>query len=65
MDYEEKSTVYDKLKNTGFYSMRHTKGLKSARLKDALYNLPNEIAKIRNPPLTPLKMNLIIYKEKE
>ena len=50
MDDEDKSIVYDILKNTGFYSMKH-KGLKSARMIDALYILPNEISKIRNPPL--------------
>ena len=33
---ENKSTVYDILKNTGFYSMRQTKGLNSARTKYAL-----------------------------
>ena len=52
MDDEDKSTVYDILKNTGFYSMKHTKGLSSGRMKDALYNLSKEIAKTRNPPLT-------------
>ena len=31
--------------------MRHTKGLNSARMKDALYNLPGGIAKNRDPPL--------------
>ena len=36
MDDDDKSTVYDILKNTGFYSMRHKKGLNSARMKDAL-----------------------------
>ena len=51
MDDEDKLTVYDILKNIGFYSMRHTKGLKSARMKDALINLPKEIDRIRNPPL--------------
>ena len=51
MDNEDNLTVHDILKNTGFYSMRHTKGLNSARMKDALSNLPREIAKIRNPPL--------------
>ena len=51
MDDEDKSTVYDILKNTCFYSMRHSKGLKSARMRDALYNLPKEIARITNPPL--------------
>ena len=51
MDDEDKLTVYDILKNTGFYSMRHTKGWKSARMKDALNNLPKEIAKIETSPL--------------
>ena len=55
MDDEDESTVFDILKTTGFYSMRHTKGLKSARMKDALYNLPKEIAKIRNPPLPAIQ----------
>ena len=55
MDVEDESTVYDKLKSTGFYSMKHTKGLNSARMKDVLYNLPKEIAKIRNPPLPAIE----------
>ena len=55
MDNEDKSTVYDILKNTGFYSMKHTKGLKSARMINVLYNLPKEIAKIRNPPLPAIE----------
>ena len=49
MDDEDKITVYDILKNIGFYSKRHTKGNNSSRFKDAFYNLPREIAKIRNP----------------
>ena len=53
MDYEDKSIVYDILKITGFYSMKHTKGLKSIRMRDASYNLPIEIAKVQNPPLPP------------
>ena len=56
MDNEDKLTVYDILKKTGFYSMMHTKGLKSARMQDALYNLPNEIAKIQNPPLPTIEI---------
>ena len=44
MDDEDKSTIYDILKNTGFHSMRQNKGLISARMKDALYNLPKAIA---------------------
>ena len=55
MDDEDKLTVYDILKNIGFYSMRHTKGLKSARMKDVLINLPKEIDKIRNPPLPAIE----------
>ena len=55
MDDEDKSFVYDILKITGFCSMRHTKGLNSARMKDALYNLSKEIAKIRNPLLPPIE----------
>ena len=55
MDDEDKLIVYDILKNIGFYSMRHTKGLKSARMKDALINLPKEIDKIRNPPLPAIE----------
>ena len=51
MDNEDKLTVYNIPENIDFYSMRHTKGLNSARMKDALYNLPKEIDKIRNPPL--------------
>ena len=43
------------MKTTGFYSMRHTKGLNSLRMKDALYNLPREIAKVRNPPLPAIE----------
>ena len=60
MDDEDKLTVHDILKNTGFYSMRHTKGLNLARMKDALNNLPKEIAKVRNPLYQQLTMNLII-----
>ena len=55
MDDDDKSTVYDILKNTGFYSKRHTKGTNSSRFKDAFYKLPREIAKIRNPPLPAIK----------
>ena len=55
MDVEDKLTVYDMLKNTGFYSMKHTKCLNSARMRDALYNLPKEKAKIRNPPLPAIE----------
>ena len=55
MNDEDKLTVYDILTNTGFYSMKHKKGLKSVRMQDALKNLPKEIAKIRNPPLPAIE----------
>ena len=55
MNNEDKSTVYDILKNTGFYSTHHVKGMNSARMQDALYNLPNEIRRIRNPPITTIE----------
>ena len=55
MDNEDKLTVYHILKNIGFCSMRHTKSLNSVRMKDALYNLPNESDKIQNPPLTAIE----------
>ena len=55
MNNEDKLTVYNILQNIGFYSMKHTKGLNSARMKDALNNLPREIAKIRNPHLPAIE----------
>ena len=55
MDNEDKLIVYDILRNTGFYSMRPKKGKQSTRMKDALYSLPNAIAKIQNPPLPAIE----------
>ena len=55
MDDEDKLTIYDILKNIGFYSMKHKKGLNAARMKDALFNLPREIDKIRNPTLPEIE----------
>ena len=46
----DKETVYRILKDVGFYIMRHKKGMKSARMRDAINNLPKEIDKIRKPP---------------
>ena len=51
MDDEDKLTVFNILRNVGFYSMIHNKGLQSARMEDALYNLPKAIVKIGNPTL--------------
>ena len=55
MDDEDKSIIYDILKNTGFCSMKHTIGLKSTRMRDALYNLPKETTKSQNPPLPAIE----------
>ena len=35
--------------------MKHNKGLKSDRMRDALYKLPKEIAKNQNPTLPAFK----------
>ena len=50
LNNNEKETVYNILKDVGFYNMRQNKGMKSARMRDAIHNLPKEIKKIRNPP---------------
>ena len=55
MNDEDKSTVYVILQITGFHSMRRKKGLNSARMKDALYNNPKAIAKIRNSSLPAIQ----------
>ena len=53
MDNFEKETVFDILKNVGFYDNLPKIGFKTARMKDALYDLPKAKDKIRNPPLPP------------
>ena len=55
MDNFEKETVFEILKDVGFYDNIPKIGFKAARMKDALYNLPNEIDKIRNPPLPTIE----------
>ena len=55
MNNEDKSIVYDILKNIGFFSMHHVKGMNSARMQDALYDLPKAVAKIRNAPLPKIE----------
>ena len=55
MDDDDKLTIYDILKNTRSYSMRHRKGLNSARMRDALYDIPKTIDKIRNPSLPAIE----------
>ena len=51
----KKETVYDILNDVRFYDLKHTKGLISARLKDALYNLPKLITNCLNPPLPAIE----------
>ena len=55
MDNVEKETLYDTLDNVGFYDNIPKIGFNSARMKDALYDLPKAIAKIRNPPLPTIE----------
>ena len=55
LNNKEKETVYNIPKDVGFYNTRHRIGLKAARMKDALYDLPKEIAKIRNPTLLSIE----------
>ena len=51
MNSNEKETVFDIPDNVGFYDMKHTTGINSARMKDVLYNLPKTITEILSPPL--------------
>ena len=55
MDNVEKETVFNILKNVGFYDNISKKSFNSARMKDALYNLPKVVNKIRNPHLTSIE----------
>ena len=55
MNDEDKSTVYDNLTNVSFYSMTKNKGLKTARMRDALFNLPKETANFRNSTLPTIE----------
>ena len=55
MDNGEKETAFDILNKVGFFNMKHTKRLSSARMKDALYNLPKTKTKIINSPLTAIE----------
>ena len=55
LDDIEKETVFEIIMNVGFYDNLPKVGLKAARMKDALYDLPKAIAKIRNPPLPTIE----------
>ena len=65
LDNFEKETVFEILSDVGFYNNIPRIGFKAARMRDAFHNLPKEIHKIRNPLYQQLKMNQMIYKEKE
>ena len=56
----EKETVFYILENVGFYDNIPEKVLKSARIKDALFYLPRELANIRNP-LIPQIVNEEVF----
>ena len=55
LDNFEKETVFDILQNVGFYDNIPKIGFKAARIKDALYDLPKAIDKIRNLPLPAIE----------
>ena len=58
LDDIEKETVYDILQDVGFYDNIPHVGLKAARMQDALYILPNEIKRIREPVIPPIENDL-------
>ena len=51
LDNIEEEAVFDILNNVGFYDMTHTKGLISARMKDAFYNSPKTFSETLNSVL--------------
>ena len=53
MDNEDRLTLFNILKIVELYSMKHKKRIKSARMTDALYNLPKEITIFQNATLPP------------
>ena len=55
LDNFEKETVFDILQNVGFYDNIPKIGFKAARMKDALYDLPEAIDNIRNSPLPTIE----------
>ena len=55
LDNIEKETVFEIHKSVGFYDNITRVGIKAAKMRDALYNLPNVIDKIRNPSLPTIE----------
>ena len=60
----DKTTVFDIFEKVGFYDNIPEKVLKSARMKDALFNRPKKLAKIRNP-LIPQIVNEEVFHDLE
>ena len=56
MDNEDKLTVFNILKNVGFYDKIQKIVLNSARMKHALYDLPKKVVKIQNPTLPAIEI---------
>ena len=57
MNDNDKMTIYQNLKDVGFYITKHTIGLKSASKQDAIKHLPKALYKIQNP-LLPANENV-------
>ena len=55
LDNIDNETVFDIFEIVGFYDSLPKIGLKSARMKDVLYNLPKAVAKNRNLPLPSIE----------
>ena len=55
LDNFEKETVFDILQNVGFYDNKPKIRFKAARKKDTLYDLPKQLAKVRNPSLPTIE----------
>ena len=55
LDNFEKETLFEIIKDVGFYDNIPKTGFKAARMKDVLYNLPIEIDEILNPPLPAIE----------
>ena len=55
MDTEDKLTVFIVIKNVGFNDNVQKTGLKSARMKDALYVFPKGSAKVQKPSLPAIE----------
>ena len=55
MDKEDKLNIFNIPKNVGFYDNIPKIGMKSARMRDVLYNRRKEVVKVQNPPLPAIE----------